>query len=74
MINKSIIIIIKEIKIKDGEEECSFSEKVSIFSESKLKGYIIGCGFQISEIFGDYQLNGFDIANSDRLIIISGKA
>jgi len=66
-------LIVKEIKIKDGEEECSFSEKVSIFSESKLKGYITGCGFEISEIFGNYQLNKFDTANSDRLIIISKK-
>jgi SAM-dependent methyltransferase len=65
--------LIKEINIKDGEEECSFSEKVSIFSESKLKEYIIGCGFEISEIFGDYQLNKYDALNSDRLIIISRK-
>jgi SAM-dependent methyltransferase len=66
-------LIVKEINIKDGDDECSFSEKVSIFSESKLKGYITGCGFEISQIFGDYQLKGFDAANSDRLIIISRK-
>jgi len=66
-------LIIKEVNIKDGEGECSFSEKVSIFSETKLKGYITGCGFEITETFGDYQLNQFDPVNSDRLIIISRK-
>lgn len=66
-------LIIKEILIKDGEEECSFLEKVSIFSELKLKGYITGCGFKIMETFGDYQLQGFDPITSDRLIIISKK-
>ena len=66
-------LIIKEISIKDGKEECNFSEKVSIFSDLKLKGYITGCGFEISEILGDYQLNKFDSVKSDRLIIISRK-
>ena len=66
-------LIVKEIKIKDGDEECRFSEKVRIFSESKLREYVIGCGFQIMETLGDYQLNGFDSEKSDRLIIISRK-
>jgi SAM-dependent methyltransferase len=64
-------LIIKDIKIKDGSEEYNFSEKVNIFSEEKLKKYITNCGFEIVEIFGDYQLNNFDSVNSDRLIIIS---
>jgi SAM-dependent methyltransferase len=66
-------LIVKEIKIKDGEDECYFSEKVSIFPESKLKGYITGCGFEIMETFGDYQLQEFDPIESDRLIVISRK-
>lgn len=66
-------LIVKDIKIKDGEEEYSFSEKVSIFSESKLTEYIQDCGFEILEIFGDYQLNKFNSFKSDRLIIISRK-
>lgn len=66
-------LIVKEIKIRDGDEECDFSEKVSIFSEAKLKGFITACGFEISEVFGDYQLHGFDATQSDRLIIISRK-
>lgn len=66
-------LIVKEVKIKDGGDKCSFSEKVSIFPESKLKEYITGCGFEIMETFGDYQLKEYDSVNSDRLIIISRK-
>jgi SAM-dependent methyltransferase len=63
-------LIIKEIKVQDGVVECNFTEKVSIFSEIKLKEYITGCGFEILETFGNYQLNRFDPIDSDRLIII----
>jgi len=66
-------VIVKEIKIKDGVVECSFTEKVNIFSETKLKEYITGCGFEVLETFGDYQLNKFIAKDSDRLIIISRK-
>jgi len=66
-------LIIKEIDITDGKEKCSFSEKVSIFSEPKLKQYITECGFEISETLGDYQLHKFDAEKSDRLIIIGIK-
>jgi SAM-dependent methyltransferase len=66
-------LLVKEINIKDGDEECNFSEKVNIFSEPSLKGYITGCGFEIMEILGDYQLNPFDSITSDRLIIICKK-
>jgi SAM-dependent methyltransferase len=66
-------LIIKEIKVTDGDIEHNYSEKVSIFSEEKLKEYITGCGFEISEAFGDYQLNKFNPETSDRLVIISKK-
>lgn len=66
-------LIVKEINIQDGDEKCRFFEKVRIFPELKLKEYIQDCGFEISEIVGDYQLNGFDSEKSDRLIIISRK-
>jgi len=66
-------LIIKEIKVIDGVIECNYSEKVSIFSEAKLKGYITGCGFEILEAFGDYQLNNYNQNDSERLIIISRK-
>jgi len=65
--------IIKDIKIKDGARECNFSEKITIFPEAKLKQYITGCGFEILETFGDYQLNNFNTERSDRLIIIARK-
>lgn len=66
-------LIVKEIKITDGSEKCSFKEKVSIFSEPKLKEYVLECGFKIVETLGDYQLHKFDAEKSDRLIIISTK-
>jgi SAM-dependent methyltransferase len=66
-------IIIKQIKIRDGGFEYNFSEKIRIFSETKLAEFITGCGFQILETLGDYQLHTFDSINSDRLIIICRK-
>ena len=67
-------LIIKEIKVMDGVVESMFAEKVSIFSEEKLREYILGCGFEILEIYGDYQLNKFEANKSDRLIFISRKS
>ncbi len=66
-------LIIKDIKVKDGIIEFDYSEKISIFSEAKLKNYITGCGFEITETFGDYQLHNYNQPDSDRLIIISRK-
>ena len=66
-------LIIKEMKVTDGDMEHNYSEKVNIFSETKLKNYISGCGFEILETYGDYLLNQFNPDNSDRLIIISRK-
>jgi SAM-dependent methyltransferase len=63
-------LIVKEIKVRDGVIEGNFTEKVSIFSETKLKEYITGSGFEILEIFGDYQLNNYNPDDSERLIII----
>jgi SAM-dependent methyltransferase len=66
-------LIVKEINIRDGGEECRFSEKVRIFSEAKLKEYFSDCGLEIIKTFGNYQLTEFDPEKSDRLIIISRK-
>ena len=65
--------LVKDIRVKDGVVESNFSEKVSIFSEATLRKYITDCGFEISEIFGDYQLNPFSSGDSERLIVISRK-
>lgn len=66
-------LIVKEIKIKDADVKYNFLEKISIFTEAKLAELITDCGFEIKEIFGDYQLNQYDSINSDRLIIICRK-
>ncbi|HTA27223.1 MAG TPA: class I SAM-dependent methyltransferase [Bacteroidia bacterium] len=66
-------LIIKEIKINDGGETFNFSEKISIFTEEKLAELMTGCGFEIQEVFGDYQLHKFDAGTSERLIFIGRK-
>ncbi len=66
-------VIIKEIKVKDGEKQYDFKEKIYIFSESRLEEYITECGFEIKAVFGDYKLNEFDSLHSDRLIIVCRK-
>jgi len=50
-----------------------FFEKVRMYSKSELEAMHTQAGLQILNVFGNYDLNHFDMTNSPRLILISQK-
>ena len=63
----------KQIFVEDGPLRYNYEERVKIFKQADLKNYVAACGFEIKNIFGDYSLNDFNPAVSDRLILIAKK-
>lgn len=65
--------LLKKISFTDQGEVFQFTEKVALLSLHDFERYLLPCGMQISGLFGDYDLNKFDPANSQRLIIVTEK-
>ena len=65
--------IIKDIAIIDGAEKQKFQEKVKAITLANFSEFISGAGLKIIDIFGNYKLEDFNAAYSDRLIIICKK-
>lgn len=65
--------IIKTIKVTDDNIEKFFYEKVQALTLTDFETYLNHAGMSVTALFGDYNLNSFDAANSDRLIIIAQK-
>jgi SAM-dependent methyltransferase len=65
--------IIKTISFEDKGRFCRFEEKVSLYSLDDFKDMYQETGFEITAIFGDYDLNPFDKDISERMILISRK-
>lgn len=63
--------VIKHIRFVDQGVEYRFCEVVSLFNLDDFKAFYADAGFEIVAVFGDYNLQAFDAANSDRLILIS---
>lgn len=63
----------KHIEFSDQNENFKFMEKVQALTLEKFKYYFEQSNFEIINLFGDYNLNEFDIENSDRLIIFAKK-
>lgn len=68
--------IVKDITIHDETEKKTsrFSERVAKFSKDNLVEILSSHGLKTKEIFGDYQLAGFDAVRSPRVIIIAEKS
>lgn len=62
--------IVKEINFKADGEQHTFYEKVKILNLEKINSYLNSVGFKIKHIFGNYQLENFNEASSDRLILV----
>jgi ubiquinone/menaquinone biosynthesis C-methylase UbiE len=73
-IHKEIIddYVVKKIDIKDKEFTCNFQEKVQLFKIEDFKKMFEISGFEIISIYGDYQMNPYDI-KSNRLILCAKK-
>ena len=61
--------ILKKIKV-DGN---IFDERVKALALEDFKKYFAETGFQIKDIFGDYDLSNFEGRKSGRLIIVANK-
>ena len=65
--------IYKEIKFND-QKDYFFQEKVMDLSLNDFKNYLKIHNLKIIKTFGDYNLNEFDIENSERLIMVIKKS
>jgi len=65
--------IIKDIEFCVNNIDYHYQEKVKAITLDDFKTYFKTSNLYIEAIFGDYQLNSFDIDNSDRLILIARK-
>ena len=64
--------IIKEIQFTD-HEKFTFFEKVNVLTLEDFNHLTNNSGLKILKTWGDYNLNDFDINNSNRLIILAQK-
>ncbi|MDP6921737.1 MAG: class I SAM-dependent methyltransferase [Lutibacter sp.] len=62
--------IVKEIDFQAGGKTHHYVEKIKYLDLTKIKSYLHQVGLTIQYTFGDYHLNTFDEAQSDRLILV----
>lgn len=65
--------IVKAIDFEHRNKHFSFKEQVKDFKRQDFERLFTAAGLTITNIFGDYELNPFDINHSDRLIFICKK-
>lgn len=63
----------KNIKFNIGSQEYEYTERVDSLKYHHLLEYFKVVGMEVKGIFGDYDLNSFDINTSKRLIFITQK-
>ena len=66
-------IIKKRIQLQDGETELGFEEQVDALTLGDFKQYFEKAGLKIQDVFGNYDLENFDVDHSDRLILVAKK-
>jgi len=66
-------IIIKNIEVIDGQEKHNFQERVQAIHLEDFENLFENSNLVVTQVYGDYELNQFDIADSNRLIIIGSK-
>lgn len=65
--------IVKDILVKDGDEEHRFFESVQLLGQNDFIEMFKGSGLKLEKVFGDYQLGSYDPETSPRLILIARK-
>ena len=65
--------IYKEIKFQD-KKDYFYQEKVMDLSRKDFEDYLKRYNLKIIKTFGDYNLNEFDIKNSERLVMVIKKS
>lgn len=66
----------KKILIEDEalKEPIEFVEKIAKFSLGDFNDMLSYHGLQVQQVFGDYQLNAYNVKKSPRLVIVAKKA
>lgn len=74
-IEKSISndVVIKQIEFADNNQKFHFEERVLLLRKETLQRYFELAGLEIQNIFGNYDLEPFEVDKSDRLILIAKK-
>ena len=62
--------ILKDIRFEDEGEEYFYTEKVRAFTLQDFQNYFEASGINLLHTFGNYDLDKFDPASSDRLILV----
>ncbi|MGL4598083.1 MAG: SAM-dependent methyltransferase, partial [Bacteroidia bacterium] len=73
-IQKTIVAnrVLKKIAFEDQGQQFEFQEQVELLELADFKTYF-GDSLTIEHVFGNYALEPFDAAHSDRLILIARK-
>ncbi|QPH39490.1 class I SAM-dependent methyltransferase [Pedobacter endophyticus] len=66
--------IIKKINFEDKHKVYNFEERVQAFTFDNFERMLTKAGMVVQKAFGNYALDDFDKANSDRLILVCKKA
>ena len=66
-------IIQKNIRVHDGDTELLFTEEVDALVLADFKACFEQAGMQLEATYGNYALDAFDQATSDRLIMVTRK-
>lgn len=66
--------IIKHINFEHKSKHYAFEERVQAFSLADFERMLEKSGLKIINTFGSYSLEEFDVAKSDRLILVCKKA
>ncbi len=64
-------IIIKDIQFSDAGKNYHYQEKVQALQLAHFEQLFQETGFELVDVFGAYDLSGFDANQSDRLILIA---
>jgi SAM-dependent methyltransferase len=63
--------ILKHISFFADEKQHHFTERVKYLDLQKMIAFLEKVGFEITNVFGNYSLAGFDQNTSDRLILVA---
>ena len=66
--------VTKNITFDDNKNKYNYNESVNALSLNEFEEYFIRTNLDILEVFGDYNLNKFEINTSPRLIILFQKS
>lgn len=65
--------IVKDIRVMDDSETFEFQEMVKAYSKDRLTDMLIRSGFEVHQVYGDYNLSAFEPQKSPRTILLAQK-